>query len=59
MGASDGDEARYPDKAPMVARRSQELVDEEMKQLENPMQQIDEGELYLHADGYEDDSAGH
>ncbi|MDD3362757.1 MAG: hypothetical protein PHW34_13900 [Hespellia sp.] len=43
----------------MISRMSQELVDEKMSQLEQWMYQIDEGELYLDADEYEDYSNGY
>lgn len=40
-------------------RMSQEFVDEKMKQIQGWMNQIDEGELYLNTDGYEDYSNGY
>lgn len=42
-----------------AARMSQEFVDEKMKPLESFMKKIDEGELYLDVDGYEDYSGGY
>lgn len=44
---------------PVNIRMSQELVDEKMKQIEEWMRQIDEGELYLDTEGYEDYSSGY
>lgn len=54
-------EAESPDsdKVPTAVRMSQELVDEKMEQLEDWMKQIDEGELYLDTDEYEDYSDGY
>ena len=42
------------EKKPRVVRMSQELVDEKMVQLKIWMQQIDDGELYLDTEEYED-----
>ncbi|MBO5070688.1 MAG: hypothetical protein J6C37_10055 [Roseburia sp.] len=42
-----------------VQRMSQEFVNEKMKQIESWMSQIDEGELYLDVDEYEDYSSGY
>lgn len=42
-----------------AARMSQEFVDEKMKAIEDWMRQIDEGELYLNTEEYEDYSAGY
>lgn len=47
------------EKVPRAVRMSQELVEEKMKRLEGIMQQIDEGDLYLNTDGYENYSAGY
>lgn len=44
---------------PVQARMSQELVDEKMGQFEHWKQQIDEGELYLDTEEYEDYSSGY
>lgn len=44
---------------PVQARMSQELVDEKMKRFEHWKQQIDEGELYLDTEEYEDYSSGY
>lgn len=41
-------------KIPLTERMSQEFVDEKMELLRNWMSQIDEGELYLDVDEYED-----
>lgn len=43
----------------IVQRMSQQLVDDKMKQIESLMSQIDEGELYLNVDEYEDYSEGY
>ncbi|MFI3213768.1 MAG: hypothetical protein R3Y24_10535 [Eubacteriales bacterium] len=43
----------------MVERMSQEFVDEKMSQMKEWMHQIDESELYLYANGYEDYSSGY
>ena len=42
-----------------VKRMSDELVNEKLKQLEEWMSQIEEGELYLNIDAYEDYSSGY
>lgn len=44
---------------PVQVRMPQEIVDEKMRQIEEWMRQIDEGELYLNADEYEDYSGGY
>lgn len=44
---------------PVNIRMSQELVDEKMERIEEWMRQIDEGELYLDTEGYEDYSNGY
>lgn len=45
---------------PLVpARMSQELIDEKMEQMKSWMREIDEGEVYLNAEEYEDYSAGY
>lgn len=44
---------------PVQVRMSQELVDEKLKQIRNWQQQIDEGELYLDTEEYEDYSSGY
>lgn len=43
----------------MGRRMSQDFVDEKMKQIEEWMRQIDEGELYLDTEEYEDYSSGY
>ena len=43
----------------MQERMSQELVDEKMRQIEKWKQQIDDGELYLDTEEYEDYSSGY
>ncbi len=43
----------------MQERMSQELVDEKMRQIEEWKQQIEEGELYLDTEEYEDYSSGY
>lgn len=45
--------------SPVVVRMSQELVDEKIGQIKVWMQQIDEGELYLDTEEYEDYSSGY
>lgn len=47
------------DKAPVAPRMPWELVEEKMELLKNWMQQIDEEELFLHAEEYEDYSSGY
>ncbi len=47
------------DKQPVMVRMSQELVDEKMEQIKGWMNQIDEGELYLNVEEYEDYSSGY
>ncbi len=44
---------------PVQARMSQELIDEKMNQFEHWKQQVDEGELYLDTEEYEDYSSGY
>lgn len=44
---------------PVQARMSQELVEEKMRQIQKWQEKIDEGELYLHSEGYEDYSSGY
>lgn len=44
---------------PVQARMSQELVDEKMEQFECWKQQIDEGEVFLDIEEYEDYSSGY
>lgn len=44
---------------PTEQRMSQELVDEKMKEIKGIMQRIDEGELYLDIEEYEDYSNGY
>lgn len=46
-------------KSPVMVRMSQELVDEKLKQIKDWMRQIEEGELYLNTDSYEDYSGGY
>lgn len=47
------------EKIKISLRMSQEYVDEKMEQIESWMKQIDDGELYLNTDGYEDYSDGY
>ena len=47
------------EKDPMMVRMSQELVDEKLKQIKNWMRQIEEEELYLDTESYEDYSSGY
>lgn len=44
---------------PVQARMSEELVQEKITQIQNWKNQIDEGELYLDAEAYEDYSSGY
>lgn len=46
-------------KTPLPTRMSQEFVDEKMEQLKSWMEKIDEGELYLDIQEYEDYSEGY
>lgn len=46
-------------KCPEMVRMSQELVDEKLKQIEDCMRQIEEEELYLETESYEDYSSGY
>ncbi len=54
-----GKETSALHESPVQVRMSQELVDEKMSQIEEWIRQIDEGELYLNADEYEDYSSGY
>lgn len=54
-----GSESEPSSPPPMPARMSQEFVDEKMSQLKDWMEQIDEGELYLNTEEYEDYSSGY
>lgn len=45
-------------KTPLPARMSHEFVDEKLEKMKGWMKQIDEGELYLDAEEYEDYSGG-
>lgn len=44
---------------PVMVRMSKALVDEKMEEIRDWMQQIDEGELYLDTEEYEDYSSGY
>lgn len=46
-------------KQPVMVRMSQELVDEKLEQIKEWMQLIEEGELYLDTEEYEDYSSGY
>lgn len=46
-------------KCPIMNRMSQELLDEKLEQIKGWMQQIEEGELYLNTEEYEDYSSGY
>lgn len=46
-------------KIPLPARMSQEFVDEKLEKMKGWMEQIDEGELYLDVEEYEDYSSGY
>lgn len=47
------------EKCPIMVRMSQELVDEKLEQIKGWMQQIEEAELYLDTEEYEDYSSGY
>ena len=47
------------EKTPLPTRMSQEFVDEKMEQFQDWMHQIDEGEIYLDVEEYEDYSEGY
>lgn len=47
------------EKSPVMIRMSQELVDEKLEQIKDWMQQIEEGEVYLDAEEYEDYCSGY
>ena len=47
------------EKKPVMVRLSQELVDEKLKQIKGWMRQIEEEELYLDTESYEDYSGGY
>ena len=51
----DVDETSQPEQAKM----SQELVEEKMRQIQKWQEKIDEGEIYLNAEEYEDYSSGY
>ena len=44
---------------PVMVRMSQELIDEKLEQIKDWMRQIEEGELYLDTEEYEDYSGGY
>ena len=52
---TDVDETTQPEQA----RMSQELVEEKMRQIQKWQEQIDEGEIYLNTEEYEDYSSGY
>lgn len=47
------------EKCPVMVRMSQELVDEKLEQIKGWMRQIEEEELYLDTESYEDYSGGY
>lgn len=54
-----GEDRTETEKAKSKVRMSQEVVTEKMEQIKSWMKQIDEGELYLDIDEYEDYSSGY
>lgn len=54
-----GEDRTETEKAKSKVRMSQETVTEKMEQIKSWMKQIDEGELYLDIDEYEDYSSGY